>query len=331
MKYIKFLLKCILAASPAIVLIIYTLAAPMAYMDEEYASWRFTKRVAEGKELAGCDFDTLILGDSGAMSSYIPEILSPEGKCVNLAVGGATSIEMFYVLKYYLQNHEKPKNVVIMYAPFHYSHIDNYDTRTMYFKALKLEDAKQVYQFAKEFDAYSVYKDDVFWDEFACRCGLPTKYLPAITAARGFGRYNDNVRRYEELIENRGYGMFGTLDGCDGKSYECSYPGMEFDTNSGLLSQYYNMMVGMCTGNDINVLIVQEALNETSYNAISPAYMEEYTAYMEGLKQLYPNAIVETELRCYPNEYFGDVSHLNARGAVVFSEEIKEKYQFFFK
>lgn len=331
MKYIKFLLKCILAASPAIVLIVYTLTMPFGYMDEEYASWRFTKRVSCGQELAGEYFDTVILGDSGAMSSYVPEVLSPSGKCINLAVGGATSIEMYYFLKNYLENHEKPKHVIIMFAPFHYTHVDNYDTRTMYFKALSISDAKQLYTMAKTYGADGIYSDNVLWDEIACRAGLPTKYLPAIMASRICGRYRDNTMRYQALIDSKGYGTFGTLDGCDGLSYECSYSGLEFDNNVGVLSQYFNLLIGTCEYNDIDVLIVQEALNEASYESISPNYVEQYKTYLEILKSTYPEAVIETELRCYPNQYFGDVSHLNEAGARIFSEEIKSTYPDFFE
>lgn len=328
MKYIKFILKCILAASPAILLIVYTLLCPFCYMDEEYPSWRYTSEVIKGNE-GEQYYDTVILGDSGAMSSFVPQVLSDS--TVNLAVGGGTALEMYYFLKGYLANHDAPKSVVIMFAPFHYWNIDNYETRTMYFKALSIDDVKEVYSLSKDGEVESVYKKDVFFDELSCRLGLPTKYLPAITAARFIGRRSSNIKAYNELIENRGYGTFGTLDGCDELSYECSYDSMDYGSEMIFLSVYLQKLYDLCDKNNIRVLQLQPALNEASYEAISPEYIAGYTAYLNMLKQQYANVYYETSLRKYPNEYFGDVSHLNHKGAVIFSEEIKEKYQNYFE
>ena len=326
MKYKNFCIKCILASIPIVALITYTILCPMGYMDEEYASWRFSKEVSTGKLYENQDFDTIILGDSGAMSSFVPEILSEKGKCINLAVGGGTSIEMYYFLRNYLKHHEPPKNVVIMFAPFHYTNIDNFDTRTRYFKALSISNSRELYKLAKNFGDNNVYSKDVFWKELACRAGLPTQYLPALIAAKGCGRLATNISKYDSIVNSNGYGTFGTADGCDGLSYECAYNNMEFSTDAGLISQYYNLLLDMCMGNGISVLVAQEALNETSYMNINPEYVLEYQFYLATLKERFPEVDIETELKCYPNEYFGDVSHLNEKGARVFSEEMKQSY-----
>lgn len=327
MKYFKFLLKCILAASPAIFLIAYTLLCPFSYMDEEYPAWRYTIETVRGN-VGEEKYDTVILGDSGAMSSFVPTLLSDS--CVNLAVGGGTSLEMYYFMKEYLTNHDAPKNVIIMFAPFHYWNIDNYDTRTMYFKALSIKDAKDVYKYAKEYEVDSVYKEDVFWDEFACRTGLPTKYLPAITASFSQRRLSNNKEAYREITSNNGYGMFGRLDGCDGLSYECSYSSMDYGSEMILLSAYLQKLYELCESSGSKILLVQPALNEASYEAIDAGYVETYEAYIEMISGQCGNMKCETKLREYSNDYFGDVSHLNKKGAEKFSEEIKKLYPDYF-
>ena len=93
MKRLTVFAKCILASLPAILFIAYTLLCPFCYMDEEYPAWRFEKEVVSGKEYDGRSFDTVVIGDSGAMSSIIPSVLGDS--VINLAVGGATSIEMY--------------------------------------------------------------------------------------------------------------------------------------------------------------------------------------------------------------------------------------------
>lgn len=326
MKFIKFFGKCILAASPAILLIVFTLLCPDCYLDEEYPSWRYTMNVVSGKAHVGVNYDTLILGDSGAMSSFAPEVLSGDDSVVNLAVGGGTSLEMYYFLKQYLECHEAPKNIVMMYAPFHYFNIDNYETRTMYFKAIPVKYLSDVYEMAEKCGKQEIYGRDGVWGDISCRLGLPTKYLPAITAAKFVGRYKDNTSSYEKLLASRGYGTFGTLDGCDELSYECSYTAMEPGTDYYLVTLYINAIYMLCWEEGINLTIVQPALNEASYNQLNPNYKMQYEQYLEVLADKLPMVLVETKLRCYPNEYFGDVSHLNEKGAKLFSEEIKELY-----
>lgn len=329
MKYIKFIIKCICAASPAIALVLYTLLCPMCYMDEDYASWRYTEEVTKGNVDSNVQYDTVILGDSSAMSSFVPDRLSES--CINLAVGGATSIEMYFFLKNYLECHEAPQNVVVMFTPFHYANIDNYKTRTMYFKALSVMEARELYSVAKATGVSQIYDDNTVWDEIACRAGLPNKYLPAITASHFIGRYDSNRAGYEAIVNSRGYGMFGTQDGCDGLSYECAYTQINYGADLELLTLYFEKLYSMCRDNNISVLLIQPALNEASYNAIDQGYVDTYTAYIDMMAGLCVGLEYENELRCYPNEYFGDVSHLNSRGAEKFSDEIKSLYPDVFK
>lgn len=313
-----------MATLPIIVLCTYTIVCPLCYMDEEYPSWRYTKLVVAGKQALPVECDTVILGDSGAMSALIPTELSDT--CVNLAVGGATSIEMYYFFKEYISQHDTPRNVVIMFAPFHYFNIDNYETRTMYFKSLSARNAIELYRNAQMCKADKVYYEKVIWDDLSCRLGLPTKYLPAINAAKFVGRYADNIRSYNALCDSRGQGFFGTSDGCDDASYECSYTGMVKEGEYLLIKMYLYKLLELCEKENINVILLQPALNETTYLSINENYVKEYTEYIEEIQEAFDNITCETALRCYDNVYFGDVSHLNAVGANKFSEEIRKTY-----
>lgn len=329
MRLTKFVLKCILAALPIIIMIVYIQLCPFFYMDAEYPSWRFTKDVVTGKQYQDESFDILILGDSGAMSSFVPKELSDS--CVNLSVGGGTSVEMYYFLKEYLENHPAPKRIVMMYAPFHYFTIDNYENRTMYFKALRIDDLKELYENARKKEVSEIYNDSTIMGDISCRLGLPTKYLPAITASRFFGRYSDNKSSYEDLVKNHGYGPFGTDDGCDEESYECSYDGLPFTPELYLITDYLVKIDDLCELYGIDGVLVQPALNEATYAGINQNYKSIYESYIRDVVALHmTHFYVEPELRCYENKYFGDVSHLNTEGAEKFSREIKATYPIFF-
>ena len=320
MKRTGIILKFILAALPAAALIAFTLLCPMSYMDKEYPAWKFSKGVCLGSVYEGRSFDTVILGDSGAMGSIMPEAF--EGSCVNLAVGGATSIEMYYYLEEYLKHHEAPKTAIIMFAPFHYWHIDNYETRTVYFRAIPAAKLPELYKNAKSCEASSVYRKGFATDELSARCALPNKYLPAINAARFTGRYNENTRIYGDLISSFGYGQFGDLSECHDRSYETSYEDMVIDGDAKLITLYMQRLLKLCGQNGIHVRLIQPAVNTETFEAMNEHYIGSYRNYIKQLSQIIPDIEYETELRVLDGKYFSDASHLNADGAALFTKEI---------
>ena len=319
MKTIRFLAKCILAALPAIALIGFTLLCPLCYMDEEYPAWDLTKQVAAGREYDGKSFDTVILGDSGAMSSIMPNLI--DGSCVNLAVGGATSIEMYYFFEEYLQNHEAPKTAVIMFAPFHYWHIDNYETRTLYFKAIPAGKLYDLYKNAKSCGADSVWKKGRLSDELSARAGLPNKYLPALNAARFTGRRSANTAAYADLEQSFGYGGFGKLTECYDESYETSYEDMEITGDAKLITLYMQKLLRMCNDHKIHVRLIQPAVNTATFEGLNEHYYGSYRNYIKEMSQVCDDMEYETELRVYDGKYFSDTSHLNREGAEKFTKE----------
>ncbi len=320
MRVTKFVIKCILAALPAIALIAFTLLCPLCYMDEEYPAWKYSRLAAEGRECEGKSFDTVVLGDSGAMSSVMPELAKES--CINLAVGGATSIEMYYCFEEYLRNHEAPKTAVIMFAPFHYWHIDNYETRTLYFKAIPLTKLPELYSDAKSCQADSVWKKGLVADELSARCGLPNKYLPAINAARFTGRYNDNKAVYGDLQTSFGYGSFGKLDGCYDESYETSYEDMEIDGDAKLVTLYMQRLLRLCNEYKIHVRLLQPAVNTATFEGLNEHYYGAYRNYIKEMSRVCDDIEYETELRVYDGKYFADTSHLTREGAIKFTEEL---------
>lgn len=324
MKALNFFAKCILAALPVVALCAFTILCPMCFMDREYPGWRHALKTSEGRLYDGKSFDTVILGDSGAKSSLVPEYI--DGSCVNLALGGATPIEMYYVLSRYLEAHDAPKTAVVMFAPFHYWHIDNYETRTVYFRAIPAGDLFELYKNAYECRADSVVRNDFVADELEARLGLPSKYLPAIYAARFTGRYSENVKSFEETVDSYGYFGFGSGKECYDPSYETSYDDMVINGDAKLLTLYMQKLLNLCKDNGIHVILLQSAVNTATYENINEHYLASYRNHIKQLNMAFPDIECESELRVYGGQFFSDTSHLNATGAKKFTEEINERY-----
>ncbi|MDO4187396.1 MAG: hypothetical protein Q4D29_00260 [Lachnospiraceae bacterium] len=314
MKNVRFVIKCILALLPVLAVVLYTAVVPFGYMDSEFPAWKYTKDTV-------CDSsaNTVILGDSRAMADLIPEMF--EVNTVNLSVGGATSIEMYYTLKKYIENNGQPENVIIMFAPFHYSVIDNFWTRTAYFNYLSVKDMTDLYSYAEATGSETLlckgYKNDLL----SYRLRFPDKYLPALMNSKIVGRYNENVETYKQIKENLGYGEFGTADGCSDLNYETSYEEMHTTADAVLLDLYLNKLLKLCVDNKINTTLAIPPMNQSSYEALNPSYVDELHFYFVGLSHNYPGIIINDEIPMYEDMYFGDSSHLNHSGAVKFTEE----------
>ncbi|MBR5767025.1 MAG: hypothetical protein IKX95_09605, partial [Lachnospiraceae bacterium] len=296
-SYGRFLLKCILALVPLFLIQGFTLLFPMCYMDEEYPSWHYTKMVEEGRiKPVSSGRAALILGDSRAMADIVPEMMGES--YVNLGVGGATPVEMYFALERYIKNNGAPESVIIMFAPFHYSYMDNYKTRTMYFKHLGFAEAMRVYSQGRSYDA-AVFDDFDRSDILSMYAGLPDSYLPALINAKVTGRLNINRSLYSEQVLNRGHALYGTDDGNGDVNYEATYEHMNRDGEHLLITYYFEKLLKLCSENAIRTIVLQPPMNEASCSALHESYVKEYFSYVNQIANDNPDIVFEDEIPCY--------------------------------
>jgi len=325
LKNAKFSVKIILALLPFIAVMALTALFPFGYMDSQYPEWKYTKDMVKADTSAsGQSADTVIIGDSRAMADLIPCDINDS--TINLAVGGATSIEMYYTIKHYIENNGTPEKVIVMFAPFHYSIIDNYMTRTEYFNYLSVKDTLELVNAAKACNSETVIYDGYVNDILSYRFRFPDKYLPAIINAKGFSRYGANTALYDALCQNKGYGEFGTLDGCSDLNYETSYETMHTTGDATLIQLYMSKILTLLSEKKIETIVLIPPMNEASYNALNTSYVDDFNDYLYELSNKYSSVTFEHDIPCYSNDLFGDSSHLNHKGAEVFTEEIKNRY-----
>lgn len=315
MKTFKFILKCILAVLPVLAVVLYTALVPYGYMDIEYPAWKYTKEFSSDY----CDAKTIILGDSRAMADLVPSKF--DVPTVNLGVGGATSIEMYYTLKTYIKNNSCPENIIVMLAPFHYTIIDNFWTRTAYFNYLSVSDMSELYSYASAAESETLLKKGYENDLLSYRLRFPDKYLPALINARLIRRYNENKMQYMTIASNFGYGEFGTADGSSDLNYESGYEEMHKTGDAVLLDIYLNKLLKLCEDKGISTVLTIPPMNEASFNELKPSYTEDLYYYFKALEATHPGITVESDIPVYDNMYFGDASHLNHEGALKFTEE----------
>lgn len=318
----KLCCKLILAGIPLYILVLYTFLFPMNYMAVEYSMWAEEKDYVNKRNGAEDipDARTLILGDSRAKSGLRSGELSED--TYNMAIGGATAIEMYYALENYLDHHSAPENAVIIFAPYHFCDIDNWG-QTLYYNYLTVPELLDVYRNALPSADPVVLADSFFADSLSYRLRLPNKYLAAQYNAGLIGRKSDNEAKYASVRADGGYTVFGTDAGNDGGNYETHHE--EFD-KSVLLETYFYKLLTLCTENDINVIIEQSPVNQASMDLITDEFLRGYDEFLTEIGTTFPSVFINREVTAYDNKYFGDNNHLNEDGAVIFTREIKEKH-----
>lgn len=289
----------------------------MYIYDEEYASYKQTlDYINETNE----SNSVLIFGDSVAKAGIIPEIISSD--TYNISMAGATTIEQYYMLQDYLEHHEAPKTLIMMYFIGAHDSIDDFFwNRTLYFNCLTTNQFKEIVEneaFSKEEKTQNIVK---FLEYKLCS---PRKYYAAIKNAMFENRYEINKQEYEIAQKNKGQHYFGTESFYESNNVTIS--GKQHFEVLPIIDTYMHKCIQQCEENGIKLIIEQHPINESTYANMSNEYKQEYMNYMKSLAEKYPNIIVNTDYNICPNDWLGDFSHLNENGATKFTEGLKEKY-----
>lgn len=121
-QFFKFIMKLILLIG--LIWGIFAIIARnfgMYIYDEEYASYKQTlDYINQSNETNR----VLIFGDSVAKAGIIPQLISED--TYNISMAGATTIEQYYMLQDYLEHHEAPKTLIMMYFIGAHDSIDDF-------------------------------------------------------------------------------------------------------------------------------------------------------------------------------------------------------------
>ncbi|MBQ7724053.1 MAG: hypothetical protein IJT63_00465 [Lachnospiraceae bacterium] len=294
-------------------------------MAVEYPMWLEEKDYVN-QTAAGDDTpDTLIIGDSRAKSSVIPGELTDDGAAYNIAIGGASPVEMYYAAKNYLSSHPAPRNVIVIFAPYHFCKLDNWN-QTLYYNYLSFSELLDAEANAVRLGDRGVIYEGWLPDLISFKLRLPNKYLDAIYTSRIGGNLKENTEKYDAVRRDLGYTAFGEEEENNEENYEVHF--REFDI-SPMSEYYYLKLLDLLKDTGAKMIIEQAPYNEKSDSLITDEFSNGYRAFLEKAEERYPESIIEKEIPVYDKKCFGDNNHLNKRGAEKYTAEIREKYKNF--
>lgn len=321
-EFFVFLSKLLLCMLPLAVWLIYIMCFPFLYMDSEYPYWKQQRDYIYSRHEA---VDLVVIGDSIAKSSYIPKEM--EGiNTINLGLGGATPIEMYYTLKVYLQNNDKPKYVVCTYNPNSLKVNNQFINRTLYFRYLTYSQIQEISRVGKSLNESEFYGSEFNKTVLSYYLGTPQKYLPSVFNATFVGRRSINRNGYNSVQEDLGFMLFGLAEYCG----NISSLGDDYFECRPINKYYLDKTIELCNQNGIEFIYEPAAVNAATYQYyIQTNLKKSIETFYLSLSTQYNNPKINHTILQFSDDCFGDEAHLNMRGAQQYTKLFMEKLRRF--
>lgn len=305
---------------------LWVAAAPMAYMDPEYPSWR-----AKQVMLERCDLgEVIILGDSRAAADIVPARLPM--KATNLAVGGGSAIEAYVALSRVLACPALPRLVLLSLDPGHFVRPDLFWERSVRFGFLDRHDIETLRAVSLRTGDLSLYRGrgasllPLRVRDLLESIRFPPYYFGALAHSLGVLRWQRNERTLAATLLSRGQYAFGTGEGSDGVAVEAHLSAFR---PLPVLDAYFHRLLALLDLYGIETRFVSLPVNEATWSRLDPSVMQAYRAYLAGYAARHASLRIEDGLPAHwPDRFFGDqFCHLNPDGAERYSALLAQRLQ----
>ena len=313
-KYVMIIIGTVLSIVTVLYLLILFLPEER-YMDKEYPLWMQQKDYISTK---GTEQEVILLGDSRMNLSILTTKLGEN--TYNLSLGGATPIEMYYTLKTYLEHHPVPKAVIIAFGPQQFTIVGSYISRGMYFHYFDDATIEYINRILYEMDG-----KDFSFERNIYKFRSPNVYMAPIFKSLLKPRTLTNRETYKNARTGRGW-IYRDNDYDEEKSVYL--PETKTKRFVPLKSQTYFMeqILQLCQKNNIPVYIDHMPMGNPGYQMITEnGYLSSYKAYLKTFSDKY-GVPINYDIPVYEARFFRDYSHLNLKGAEIFTQEFKKRY-----
>ena len=263
---------------------------------------------------------------SRAMAGLIPNEIG--NRVVNLALGGGSPIEAYYIANRTVGCAEVPRRVIISLSmeQFIRSDCSCYWTRSAVFNFLSFGEMEEVRLASRRLGDRSIYPNQDsfgivdFVTDLSYHAGLPSYYFAAMVHAGFIGRKERNLAVLEETLRNRGHYLFGKADRTDWPGPEATLAAFK---PAPIMTEYFEKLIALFQRHGVPVDFVAMPINELSAKVMNTDLRVNFLQYLEYIKSRHTNfSVIGDILPTLPPEYFGDPEHLNEAGAAAWSRAL---------
>jgi hypothetical protein len=299
---------------------LYVATMPMAFLSRDYPL-SIAKRTLIDECRAG---SVAVFGDSRTLAATIPSAMPIP--VTNLAQSGSSPIETFFAVRRALRCATAPKLVVIAHGPLKFSSDSDYWASFARNGVLNYADMREV-----DHDAALLHdtgiQDLVPGDqmrpvvrELLYSIRFPAFYFDSLVNGFVAARWQHNRNALRENLQSSGHALFGTAPGSSGvaaEGWDVTYRA------SPLIDWYFSRTLAMLSERGIPVIFVSIPINHATYGRMPEELSDHFGDYLRSKAKQFPGFhVVGPTIPCWPDEFFGDAWHLNARGAQLYSRTL---------
>ena len=299
---------------------LYVAAMPMAFLSRDYPLW-----IAKREMLDRCRVGTVaVFGDSRTLAAVVPDAMPIP--VTNFAMSGTSPIETYFAVERALRCAAPPKLVVIAHGALKFggdSDYWNFSARTGFLSYAQMRavdaDAARLHDSAiqdlRRGDQLSPALRDAL---FAVR--FPSLYFDSLVNAFVATRLSHNREAYRDNLRASGHALFGSANGASAATGEGQQPSFQV---SPLINLYFDRTLALLAGHHVPVVVVSMPVSHATFAAMRPRLGEQFAAYLRGKERDHPGLrFAGPSIPCWPDEFFGDDWHFNARGAEAYSRDL---------
>ena len=202
---------------------------------------------------------------------------------------------------------------------------------------MSLDMASEIISDAKNYDADAgIYRKDWRTQLLMDHFGLS----PAVITLTGKGLihnlfdgncYDSNQETYDWIVTHNGHWKHYMAGGSGSDVHKAianknctSFPVTE------MADAYMKKTAALCEKLGIQLIYETIPFNKSTYVRTDPRFFTSYSAYWDQFQEEFPDVIVNSEVACYDDKYFGDEFHFNSEGTEKYTQYIREKYDYIF-
>lgn len=315
----KILKKGIFFVLPLYLLwVLYIETMPIYYNRPTNTRWYFLKESLDGKYKIP-EANKIFLGES-RLNAGID--FTKIDSAYSFASGGSTPVEMYYILKKYLRNYPKPDTVFLSISPRFFSEIFAFWHFAVRNNLISNADINEIFSEKEKQD--TVLGSFAEADYYLYKADYLGYYQDDVLYNYAFAGYKKNKNLIAEMQKMRGGRPHpGLKDSCSALNYETNY----FDFKPApLLVNYFSKILSLCKEKNIKLIFFSMPMNKSSFKALNPQFIQEYQQFMKKYSKEFPEFEISDSLYSYPDNCFGDASHLNSKGKKHFTKQFKRLY-----
>lgn len=211
----------------------------------------------------------------------------------------------------------------------HFLEASSFWSESVYYHTLDLDSLLDVYANKPDFAESGVWGDKGWLDIALYYSYSPVYYSSAVLKGLIHDRTPANQQIYDEVIGNDGQILYGQSQAIEERVNDIVK--QRAFIPDALVDHYFRKTIDLCAEYGIKFIFQSLPVTASTYERLDKEFLAQYDAYMEQIREAYPDIVVNAQIQPCADDLFADQSHLNAKGVEQFTQQMRDKYRDIFE